>query len=1186
MGTGDGALDGLLSLVVELLGGDAAVLALGAGTDETGLPAPTPWTGSREQLVGVPLDADDADTAGLLCVARRGALEPRELELLTRLARQASAHLERLALARAQREAPSIAPLLEEVSRMARIGGWEFDPETGRGTWTAEVARIHGVDPNEPTHAARGLSFIAPPFRPLIEAAIVAAIQDGEPYDLEVQLQPREGELKWVRTIATPVMEAGRVVKLQGTMQDITELKLAQLALLDREAALAQSEAQLRSLVDGLAPQLLVALTTPDGTIVELSQAALDAIGLPRSELANAKVYELGPWAADAEAGERLKDAVVRGAAGETTRFDVRLPRSDGKRIDFDLSCQPIRHEGEVVSLVLAASDVTARASMERRLKELARMYALWSEINHAIMREGDAQAMLTTACRLTVDVGELSLACVSLTRPGDGAGKIVAAAGRASEAVEAVTTWFEEDRCPLAREVIETRRAVVVPDLLAHPATRRLVERESRWRGSAAVLPLVWEGEVVGIYAIHADHADAFGEDSLRLLQSIAVDVVFALTVKEQELARRRAEAALRDSEERFRELAEHVNDVFWIADRDRAVVHYVSPAYARVWGRPLADATTQPWEVAIHPDDRERVTTALQDAKDRGSYDVEYRIVRPDGGVRWLHDAAFAVTDGDGSLARLVGVARDITRRRRIEQELRVSEAKLASAATLAKIGHFSYDPATELFEFNDGFYETMRTTAVREGGYTMSATDYFNRFCKPEVAQRLLETVRKPFPDGTPEIAHRVIFGDGRNGHLLVRLLADHSDGRFRIEGVCQDVTNQRELEHQLRQAQKLEAVGRLAGGVAHDFNNILSAIVLQSEYARSETTDGLMREVLDEITDAANRAAQLTQQLLAFSSHQAMRPVELELNEQVTSLLKMLQRIVTENVVIVPRLSSEPVYTLADVSLLDQVLLNLAVNARDAMPKGGRLLVETGSHATLAADDARRGRVPLEQFVYLSVADEGEGIAAADLPHIFEPFFTRKGPGQGTGLGLATVFGIVKQHGGVIDVQSEIGKGSVFTVYLPVAEGKLTSGTRRVTKRATSGDGETILLVEDDHVVRRALRSTLARSGYRVLEAANADEAMVAWKLSEGRIDLLYTDIVMPGEVNGAELARRLLEEDPGLRVVFTSGYSADLVGDCRDLLRDYPLIQKPASPDEIIETIQLCLGSGNDEAEAG
>jgi len=384
-----------------------------------------------------------------------------------------------------------------------------------------------------------------------------------------------------------------------------------------------------------------------------------------------------------------------------------------------------------------------------------------------------------------------------------------------------------------------------------------------------------------------------------------------------------------------------------------------------------------------------------------------------------------------------------------------------------------------------------------------------------------------------------------------------------------------------EEQVRQSQKMDAIGQLAGGVAHDFNNLLTAIIGYSAMAQASLEEGdPLRAYIEEISNAGERAASLTRQLLAFSRRQIMQPRQLDLNESVTSIAKMLQRILGEDVPMQLNLSPSELLTHADAGMLDQVLLNLAVNARDAMPGGGRLIVKTSATALSEGDAQALPDILPGNYVCLSVSDNGCGIPADNLARIFDPFFTTKETGKGTGLGLATVFGIVKQHRGAITVTSEVGRGSTFHVLLPASDGLSEAAAPDTRKLAPRGGSETIFVVEDDDVVRQLTRTLLEDYGYHVIQASNGVEALRVWKQCKGEVQLLLTDVVMPEGLSGLDLAAELRASSPELKVIFTSGYSPDLAGRELRLEEGQNFLPKPSSPDRILEIVRRCLdGAG-------
>ena len=392
---------------------------------------------------------------------------------------------------------------------------------------------------------------------------------------------------------------------------------------------------------------------------------------------------------------------------------------------------------------------------------------------------------------------------------------------------------------------------------------------------------------------------------------------------------------------------------------------------------------------------------------------------------------------------------------------------------------------------------------------------------------------------------------------------------------IEFVARDITARRQLEEQFLQAQKMEAVGRLAGGVAHDFNNLLTVINGYSAMALETLAESeSLHADLEEIYKAGERAASLTRQLLAFSRRQPLAPRILDLNAIVSDMDRMLRRVLGEDIRLTTTLETPLSSILGDAGQLEQVVLNLAVNARDAMPEGGQLLIETGT--ALLDEDYARNHTAVQPgtYVMLAVTDNGCGMTPETQAHIFEPFFTTKEPGHGTGLGLSMVFGIVQQSAGTIWVYSELEKGTTFKVYFPVAAGRPAHSEQGAGNRSTTGS-ETILVVEDEDGVRNLIRASLQRAGYTVLEARSGSEALALYGHQGDAIDLILTDVVMP-HMSGRELAERFAAMRPNLRLLFMSGYTAKAIVQHGVLDPNTPFLAKPFTPSALTAKVRETL----------
>ena len=445
-------------------------------------------------------------------------------------------------------------------------------------------------------------------------------------------------------------------------------------------------------------------------------------------------------------------------------------------------------------------------------------------------------------------------------------------------------------------------------------------------------------------------------------------------------------------------------------------------------------------------------------------------------------------------------------------------------------------------------------------------------------PDGADTLRSRLADRGPDAAAATFDAVLLGkDGRRVPLEIAWRPIVRAGAVvGFEGIARDLTERRRLEDQLRQAQKMEAIGRLAGGIAHDFNNLLMAVTGYSELLldRIAPTDPQYRSV-EEIRKAASRAAALTRQLLMFSRKHVLEPVVLDMNTVVADLERMLRRLIGEDVELITALTPGQVSLKADRGQIEQILMNLVVNARDAMPHGGRLRIATARAAIGPADAARYGGVGPGDYVALEVEDTGTGMDAATLSHVFEPFFTTKEPGKGTGLGLSTVYGIVTQAGGAVLVDSEVGRGTVFRVLWPCsAEAPRPAGDRRPRGAMLPLGTEHVLLVEDEAGVRELIRDFLTRCGYAVTEAGSAFEAIELFGRNGRPVDVLITDVIMP-QMNGRALADRLLAAQPSLKVLYMSGYTDD-AGVEQGLTGGAGFLQKPFTPDVLAQKVRELL----------
>jgi PAS domain S-box-containing protein len=627
-----------------------------------------------------------------------------------------------------------------------------------------------------------------------------------------------------------------------------------------------------------------------------------------------------------------------------------------------------------------------------------------------------------------------------------------------------------------------------------------------------------------------------------------------------------RQAEEELRRSEAQYRALVEQAGDGIFVADEQ---MHYVdvNQRGCEMLGYTREEIVAVSASDLLPAEDLATNPIRIEDLLSGRPVVNQRRMRRKDGSIFPVEVSARRLPDG-----RFLGMVRDITERKRTEQRLAESERYLERAQELAHVGTWDADLATYTATFSE---EMARIFGLPTGPYTVTYQEFVARI-HPEDRARVEEQIRLAIEHpSTTRYENRVVRPDGsvRVVEATSEPVLDASGKVTRIIGSAQDITARRFLERQLREAQKLEAIGRLAGGVAHDFNNLLTVILGYAETLLADLPSADPgRPSVEQIRLAARRAASLTQQLLAFGRRQLLQPSVFDLNAVVVEMREILRRLIGEHIDIATSPGARDSVVRADRGQIEQVIMNLALNARDAMPDGGRLDISTRNlEAPLGEPGAAAGLG--QPSLLLAVSDTGVGMSPEVQAHIFEPFFSTKEVGQGTGLGLATVYGIVTQTGGRIEVTSAPGEGSTFRIYLPCVRAE--AGPEDAMPPAGElGGSETVLLVEDEGAVRGLLAEVLRRRGYRVLEAADGREAAEVAARHPGALHLLLTDVVIPG-MSGQELARRLESERPGLRVMFISGYSDKVAGE-RGVAVAAAFLQKPFTPSALARKVREVL----------
>lgn len=675
-------------------------------------------------------------------------------------------------------------------------------------------------------------------------------------------------------------------------------------------------------------------------------------------------------------------------------------------------------------------------------------------------------------------------------------------------------------------------------------------------------------------------DYSQLLTPDVVRGL--LALVLIFDIYTLYQQLLIHRIRRRLLQREELFRLISENAADLIAVVDMQGNRI-YNSLSYQKVLGYSAEELKSSSSFEQIHPEDREHVKQAAQEALQTGvGLPMEYRIRHKDGTWRVLESTASVIRNSKGESEKLVIVNRDITERKKSAEALRRSEASFRSVVEDAPYSIYRANLAGEFLLVNPALQKMLGYESREELEKANLASEIYTSL--PE-HQRITNLFLHDPHFKDIELEWKRKDGNRITVRCSGRPVKDESGTMAYLEVFAEDVTEQRVLERQLRMAQKMEAVGRLSGGIAHDFNNLLGVIIGYSQVLKRNLGSGHAAfEYAEEIEKASQRAVSLTRQLLAFSRQQVLEPAIINLNTLVSDMEKMLPRLIGEDIELNLTLDGSLGQVKADGGQIEQVLMNLAVNARDAMPDGGKLIIQTGN-VELDSIYVRQhpGSRP-GQYIMLSVTDTGTGIDPEIQGQIFEPFFTTKERDKGTGLGLATVYGVVKQSGGYIAVESEKGNGASFKVYLPRIEQPTEVRAESIPAPVTVRGWETILLAEDADALRKLAQMFLRENGYQVLSAANGTEALELARQHDGPIHLLLTDVVMPG-MNGRMLAERLAPFHPGMKVLYMSGYTDSFIAGHGVLEPGTHLLHKPFTEETLKRSVRLVLDSSDDAAKA-
>jgi two-component system cell cycle sensor histidine kinase/response regulator CckA len=973
------------------------------------------------------------------------------------------------------------------------------------------------------------LSMVAPEFHELVLKETENLAKNPRSIEGEYLNYRQNGEECWIQWVVQCIGgENGRVVELQAVGRDITERKRA-------EKKLHESKNFLQDIFDGIQDGISVldrnfTITQVNKWIEKMHHEDMPLIGKKCYEVYQ-KRKTVCPWCPSAKAL----------STGKVHVEDVRVLLDDGSFWWCGLSAYPLRGENDdVVGVIEHVKDITEHKRAEEALRESEERFRKLVETMKVGLASIDEKGVLTY-------VNEYCSTMLGYT--------IDEMIGRST-----LDFYYDEESRKTQEEIFSKRRAGM-RDPTPYEVTWRKKDGQKVYSILSPTPSFDANGRYTGSFAIHTDITE-----------------------------RKRAEEALRESEERFRLAFENANTGVCLVDLEGNLTK-VNNKMCEIFGYTKEELERMTVNNIAHPEDIDKspafIQRTLRGETDHGTFEKRY--LHKKGHVVTCQVSSSLVRNADGSPLYFISHVHDITERKQAEEALHTSEAQLSNALKIAHLGHWEYDVASDLFTFSDHFYDIFRTTAEREGGHTMSSAQYAQRFVHPddrsvvsEEIQKALETTDHHF---SRQLEHRIIYGDGEIGYIAVRffIVKDDQGRTVKTYGVNQDISERKRaeekmesLQEQLRQSQKMEAIGRLAGGIAHDFNNLLTIIKGYSQLSFIELKeDSPLKKNIEHIHEATDRAANLVRQLLAFSRRQILEMNVLDLNAILANLDNMLRRVIGEDIELITVLAEDLGRVKTDPGWIEQAIMNLVVNSRDAMASGGKLTIETGN---VDLDEASTyGHIGVEpgRYVMLSVSDTGVGITPEVMERLFEPFFSTKEKDKGTGLGLSTVYGIVKQSGGDIWVYSEPGKGATFKIYLPRVDEPLGERREKVLGNELLRGSETILLVEDEESVRKLALRILERQGYKVLSARDGDEALLICEQFKDPIHLMLTDVVMPG-MSGHELAKRLKSSYPKMKVLYMSGYTDDKIVLHGVLVEGVNYIQKPFTVDALTKKVREVL----------
>ena len=842
--------------------------------------------------------------------------------------------------------------------------------------------------------------------------------------------------------------------------------------------------------------------------------------------------------------------------------------------------CQPVfGNEGIFLGARGSNRDITRRRIQDAEIARLNRLYASLSELNQAIVRVRTREALYQETCRVLVEHGGAKMAWVSELDPETQEARPLAWYGDVHDVLSSLRVRADdrpEGQGPTGT-VFREGRSCIVNDFLGDPRTQIFHDQfvRSDWRAAAA-FPLRSQGRLCAVLTVYAQETGFFGEREATLLEESAVDVSFALENLHVEELRRRAEAALRESEERVRYSLEASHTGAWDLDVETGILACTDEFY-RILGHQDTTGCCTIDQVLGHlvPEDRGRLEQEIRLGLERHSHwGIECRIRRQDGSLRWLWICGRHRADPAHPGTHTVGIVQDVTDRKQAEEALHENSLHLEMTVRAANVGLWDWDLA-----HGHVFYSTQwkRQIGYEEHEISPALAEWHDRV-HPEDLQKVVLTSWL----GTPphEQDHRVEFRlrhkDGTYRWILAQasLLRDPLGQPTRVVGANLDVTERKRTEEVLRQSEKMRVVGQMAGGIAHDFNNLLCGVVGYASMLHQELEhEPHLRRKAEVILTTSQRAADLTARLRSLSRQDDIVLGQLDLHRLIRDACTLLGHSLDRRFRLVHQLEASSSVVQGDASLVQNAIMNLVLNARDAMPQGGVIKVATCTKRLERGLAGTHCDLPPGDYLALSVTDGGTGMSEEVQAHLFEPFFTTKPPGEGTGLGLANVWACVRGHRGGIVVDSEPNRGTAFTLYFPLEE---QVHLKEMAPAAPQRGEGTLLIVDDEASLRELAQELLRKLGYHTIEAANGREAVEYCRAHGAEVDLVLLDMLMP-EMDGRQALAAIKEIDPNLPVLMCSGAVSD--GPVRALDGAEGILEKPYKWNELARRVAEAVEAG-------